>query len=83
MSFLSTGISKLTEQIYVALDAARQARRLTRQVVRDYPNDQERMLGAVSAMNHAASYAQGMVTAWELVTGEIWGEAAWQGPNRA
>jgi hypothetical protein len=78
VSFHSTGIAKLTERIYVAQEEARQARLLTRQVARDYAHDPEKLQGAVSSMNHATSFCQGLVAAWELVTGEIWGQASWQ-----
>jgi hypothetical protein len=78
VSYLNAGIGKLTEQIYVALEEVRRARRLTQQVSRNYAHDPERLLGAVSAMNHSVSFASGLVKAWEIVTGEIWGEAAWR-----
>jgi hypothetical protein len=82
VSYLNVGIGRLTNQIYVSLEDARQTRRVTQQMVRNYVGDDERMQGAVSAMDHAASFAQGLIRAWELVTGEIWGEAAWQPSTR-
>lgn len=78
MSYLGSGVSKLTEEIYAALVEARTAKKAVQTVIQQYRNDPERIEAAVSSMNHKSSYAMGLVKAWELVTGEIWGEASWQ-----
>jgi hypothetical protein len=81
-SYHGAGISKLTEQIYVALAEAQMARKQVQGAIRLYGNDPERIEQSVSTLNHKTSFASGLVKAWEIVTGEIWGEAAWQPTTR-
>lgn len=78
MSYLGTGVSRLTEEIYAALVDASAAKKAVQEVIRRHGNDPERVEAAVSTMNHKSSYAMGLVRGWEIVTGEIWGEASWQ-----
>jgi hypothetical protein len=82
VSYLNAGIGKLTEEIYTVLEDVRSTRTKLRadQVLVPYPAEQVRQLAYL--LGHSTAYVTGLVKAWEIVTGEIWGEAAWQPTGR-
>lgn len=79
MSVFEAGVVKLRMKIYRAFEDVREAKlRLGEARSSGYGD-----VISTAQQNYAAAhaYVNGLTTAWELVTGETWGEAAWQ-PGR-
>lgn len=78
MSYLNAGIGKLTERIYVALADVKAIRVRVFDIQLVYPPLHRKTVEAKRALAEKTAYTTGLVEAWEIVTGEIWGEASWQ-----
>jgi hypothetical protein len=75
VSVTSAGLTALTQMIYRAMEDGATAHRKLRDTVALSPADPFLIDSARQRANYESAVLDGLVRAWETVTGEIWGEA--------